>query len=92
MYIKNTGEGIGSTLIDKLLEEIDREQWKYLFVRTWVEPVNEGAIKFYTEKELKLISIRPGITDISSIVFSDEGDILAGVKDPDLLYNQIIRP
>ena len=36
--------------MEKLLEEIDREQWKYLFVRTWVEPPNEGAIKFYTEK------------------------------------------
>ena len=29
---------------------------------------------------------------ISSIVFSDEGDILAGSDDPDLKYNQVIRP
>ena len=28
----------------------------------------------------------------SSIVFSDEGDILEGSENPDLLYNQIIRP
>ena len=25
-------------------------------------------------------------------MFSDEGDILEGAEDPDLLYNQIIRP
>ncbi len=25
-------------------------------------------------------------------MFSDEGDILAGAEDPDLRYNQIIRP
>ena len=35
----------------------------------------------------------PGITDLASIVFADEGEILAGrAPDPDLLYNQIIRP
>ena len=46
----------------------------------------------YTKKEKKLLSVRPGITDISSIVFSDEGEILSNSKDPDLDYNQLIRP
>jgi lipopolysaccharide/colanic/teichoic acid biosynthesis glycosyltransferase len=46
----------------------------------------------YTLEEKKLLSVRPGITDISSIVFSDEGDILKDSKDPDLDYNQLIRP
>jgi lipopolysaccharide/colanic/teichoic acid biosynthesis glycosyltransferase len=46
----------------------------------------------YTQEEKQLLSVRPGITDLSSIVFSDEGDILAGSSDPDLRYNQLIRP
>lgn len=46
----------------------------------------------YTREEKKLLSVRPGITDISSIVFADEGSILEGKPDPDLVYNQIIRP
>ena len=46
----------------------------------------------YTEEEKKLLSVRPGITDLASIVFSDEGDILKGESDPDLAYNQLIRP
>ena len=46
----------------------------------------------YTDIERKLLSVQPGITDFSSIVFSDEGDILKGMKDPDLAYNQLIRP
>jgi lipopolysaccharide/colanic/teichoic acid biosynthesis glycosyltransferase len=46
----------------------------------------------YTEKEKKLLSVTPGITDFASIVFSDEGDILDGSEDPDLDYNQLIRP
>ena len=46
----------------------------------------------YTNIERKLLSVQPGITDFSSIVFSDEGDILEGKHNPDLTYNQLIRP
>lgn len=55
-------------------------------------PQVERDAALYTEEEKRLLTIRPGITDISSIVFSDEGDILKGSQDPDLKYNQIIRP
>lgn len=46
----------------------------------------------YTKEEKGLLAVRPGITDFASIVFSDEGDILAGQQDPDVAYNQLIRP
>jgi lipopolysaccharide/colanic/teichoic acid biosynthesis glycosyltransferase len=46
----------------------------------------------YTAAEQRMLQARPGITDLASIVFADEGEILAGSPDPDLLYNQIIRP
>jgi len=46
----------------------------------------------YTPVEKKLLDVKPGITDISSIVFSDEGDILKDQSDPDIAYNQLIRP
>ena len=55
-------------------------------------PNVENETKSYTNEEKILLTVRPGITDFSSIVFSDEGDILEGSKNPDLLYNQIIRP
>ena len=55
-------------------------------------PNVERDVALYTAEEDKLLDAKPGITDISSIVFSDEGDILAGSEDPDLKYNQIIRP
>ena len=54
--------------------------------------VMQGGVALYTEDELRLLSVRPGITDYASIVFSDEGVLLAGSDDPDLLYNQLIRP
>jgi lipopolysaccharide/colanic/teichoic acid biosynthesis glycosyltransferase len=46
----------------------------------------------YTEEETRLLSLTPGITDFSSIVFSDEGEILKDKTDPDIAYNQLIRP
>lgn len=46
----------------------------------------------YTAVERRLLDVPPGITDFSSIVFSDEGEILADQPDPDIAYNQLIRP
>ena len=46
----------------------------------------------YTAVEKTLLLVKPGITDFSSIVFSDEGAILEDKDDPDLSYNQLIRP
>lgn len=49
-------------------------------------------VKLYTKEEIKILCIRPGITDISSIVFSDLNEILKDKKDLNLAYNQLIRP
>lgn len=46
----------------------------------------------YTAEEKKLLRVKPGITDFASIVFSDEGDVLKDQADPDIAYNQLIRP
>jgi len=55
-------------------------------------PQAELDAGLYTDEERAMLSVRPGITDPASIVFSDEGEVLHGSPDPDLLYNQIIRP
>lgn len=55
--------------------------------QTW-----DTGVALYTPEEMTLTTALPGITDFSSIVFSDEGDILAGKPDPELAYNQLIRP
>lgn len=49
-------------------------------------------VALYTEAEDHLFDARPGITDFASIVFADEGEILRGDPNPDLRYNQVIRP
>lgn len=55
-------------------------------------PQVEKDAVLYTPEERRMLTVRPGITDLASIVFADEGEILRGSSDPDLLYNQIIRP
>jgi lipopolysaccharide/colanic/teichoic acid biosynthesis glycosyltransferase len=42
-------------------------------------------IKLYTDAEMIILSVRPGITDYASIEFADLGSILAG-GDPDEIY------
>ena len=55
-------------------------------------PNIEDETRLYTDVERGLLDVRPGITDMASIVFADESDILKGSDDPDLAYNQLIRP
>ena len=46
----------------------------------------------YTPAERELLTVKPGITDLSSIVFSDEGEILRNAEDADKAYGELIRP
>ena len=51
-----------------------------------------SGVRLYTREELCLLRVRPGITDLASIVFADEGEILRGEVDPDMAYDRLIRP
>lgn len=55
-------------------------------------PNVKREVDLYTSDEKKLLSIRPGITDLSSVIFSDLADILSEESDPDIAYNQLVRP
>jgi lipopolysaccharide/colanic/teichoic acid biosynthesis glycosyltransferase len=55
-------------------------------------PNVEREVRLYSEEERRILDARPGITDLSSIVFADYGAILQGNADPDIAYNQLIRP
>jgi lipopolysaccharide/colanic/teichoic acid biosynthesis glycosyltransferase len=55
-------------------------------------PQVPSEVSRYTARERALLTVKPGITDWASIVFRDEGGILAGHDDPDLAYDLLIRP
>ena len=49
-------------------------------------------VRLYTAEERGLLLVRPGITDIASIVFADLASALHDVSDPNIAYNQLVRP
>lgn len=55
-------------------------------------PNTANEVAFYTPAQRRLLSVRPGISDFASIVFSDEAEILRDSDNPDQLYRDIIWP
>jgi lipopolysaccharide/colanic/teichoic acid biosynthesis glycosyltransferase len=55
-------------------------------------PQVQGGVDLYTVRERELLTVQPGITDFASIVFADEGTILARHSNPDQGYDELIRP
>ncbi len=55
-------------------------------------PNVEREVRLYSAEERLTLSVRPGVTDLASIVFSDLADLLSGLPDPNLSYNQLVRP
>jgi len=86
---------VGSALRRLKLDELP-QFWNVLLAdMSVVGPrpnLRRGGVDRYTAEEQRLLSIRPGITDMASIVFADEGEILKGSADPDAAYDRQIRP
>ena len=49
-------------------------------------------VSLYTEKQLNVLSVKPGITDIASIKFSNENELLKGQDEPEKFYIETIMP
>ena len=107
MSVNADKSGVDSTSVDDIrITPIGHKIRKYKldeFTQLWNVLIGDMSLvgprpnvasdtNLYTDIERGLLAVRPGITDFSSIVFSDEGEILEGREDPDLSYNQLIRP
>lgn len=57
-------------------------------------PEVQKFVDMYTEDERLILTVRPGITDWSSIKFHNEGDIIeaSGIANADEAYALLIRP
>jgi lipopolysaccharide/colanic/teichoic acid biosynthesis glycosyltransferase len=88
--ITPVGQFVRSYKLDELIQLWNVLKGEMSLVGPRPQVVSDAAL--YTFAEKRMLSVPPGITDPASIVFSDEGEILKGSNDPDLLYNQIIRP
>jgi lipopolysaccharide/colanic/teichoic acid biosynthesis glycosyltransferase len=50
------------------------------------------AVELYHQDERALLDVRPGMTDVASIRFRNEAEILRGAADPDQAYLEKIAP
>ena len=49
-------------------------------------------VKLYNEQQRKVLEVKPGITDLASIRYRDENDLLGEAENPDDLYINTIMP
>lgn len=55
-------------------------------------PEVEEYVRFYNEEQLKVLSVRPGITDFASLKYFKENELLGQSKDPQQTYIDEIMP
>ncbi|AZQ58496.1 sugar transferase [Maribacter sp. MJ134] len=49
-------------------------------------------VKLYTTNQLRVLSVKPGITDLASIKYSNENELLKNQKNPEKYYVEILMP
>ncbi len=49
-------------------------------------------VKLYTPKQCRVLSVRPGITDLASLEFIDENELLSKAADPERFYIEEVLP
>lgn len=49
-------------------------------------------VNMYTPAQLRVLTVKPGVTDWASIKYFDENDILASSDDPEDMYIRVIVP
>ena len=49
-------------------------------------------VSLYSQEQLKVLSVRPGLTDLASIEFINENEILGKSNNPEKEYKQVIMP
>lgn len=47
-------------------------------------------VKLYSKEQLKVLDVRPGITDLASLRYSDENELLGTVENPEEYYINVI--
>jgi len=49
-------------------------------------------VDLYTPEQLRVLTVRPGITDLASLRYRHENDLLAQAEDPDTYYIETVMP
>lgn len=88
--ITKVGKFIRKTKIDELPQLFNVLSGKMSFVGP--RPEVPRYVELYTEEQRKVLTVKPGITDLASIEYRNENDLLKEAEDPDKKYIEEIMP
>lgn len=88
--ITKIGSFLRKTKIDELPQLLNVLKGEMSFVGP--RPEVPKYVRQYNQLQKKILLVRPGITDIASIKFSNESEILAKSDDPEKTYIEEIMP
>lgn len=88
--ITKAGYFIRKYKIDELPQLINVLKGDMSFVGP--RPEVRRYVDLYSEEQMKVLSVRPGITDPASIKYRNENDLLSSASNPEQYYIQHIMP
>lgn len=88
--ITKVGKFIRKTKIDELPQLFNVLSGKMSFVGP--RPEVPRYVELYTEEQRKVLTVKPGITDLASIEYRNENDLLKEAEDSDRKYIEEIMP
>lgn len=88
--ITKVGKFIRKTKIDELPQLFNVLSGKMSFVGP--RPEVPRYVELYTEEQRNVLTVKPGITDLASIEYRNENDLLKEAEDPDRKYIEEIMP
>lgn len=86
--------GIGRVLRKTKVDELPQLFNVFAGQMSFVGPRPEVPhyVKMYSDYQKNVLRIKPGITELASIVYRDENDVLAKSEDPERTYIEEIMP
>ena len=88
--ITRVGRLIRKTKLDELPQLLNVVRGEMSLVGP--RPEAERYVRHYRPEWEPLLEVRPGITDLASLVFRDEESLLAGARDRERAYLEAIMP
>lgn len=88
--ITNVGSFLRKTKIDELPQLINVFKGEMSFVGP--RPEVPKYVGLYTEDQRQVLMVRPGITDLASIEYRNESELLATADNPEKVYIEEVMP
>ncbi len=88
--ISPSGHFLRKYKLDELPQLLNILSGKMSFIGP--RPEVRKYVELYTEKQLKVLEVKPGLTDYASLEYINENEILARSADPEKTYIEEIMP